>query len=171
MSKYIISSLLQDKSKLSIAQFLYEKILCVYSPPEVFITDQGSKFNNDLVDGIAHLANLDHCCTHAYHPQANGLCEKMNGMMQNQIKKQIGGDKKAWVTAHPAVVWLINSTCQASTKLSPYEIMFEFKPLLPVQKKINFDNKVGSSPEEEGSVMTMEELCAWLSEIQACIYD
>ncbi len=170
MSKYIISGLLWDKSKLSIAQFLYKNILCVYGPPEVFITDQGSEFNNDLVDGITHLTNLDHHCTHAYHPQANRLCEKMNGMMQNQIKKQIGGDKKAWVIAHPAVV-LINSTCQASTKLSPYEIMFRFKPLLPVQKKINFDDEVGSSPEEEALAMTVEESCAWLSEIWACIYN
>ena len=41
MSKYVVTGTLVHKSKEEIAQFLYEKILCVYSPPEVFITDQG----------------------------------------------------------------------------------------------------------------------------------
>ena len=131
MSKYVVNGLLHDKLKLSIAQYMYvyDKMFCICGPPEIFTTDQGSEFNNDLEDGIVYLADLDHHCSQGNHPQAKSLCKKMNGTTKNKSRNRLERTKKAWVTAHPAVVWLIiNSTREASTKLSPCEIIFGFKP-------------------------------------------
>lgn len=131
MSKWVVSGVLKDKSMVSIARFFYERIFCVYGPPRVIITDQGSEFNNCLTKAIDHLIKLDHRCTHAYHPQSNGLVERMNGTIQRALTKHIEEDPGSWVLALPGVIWNINTTIQASTKYAPFHVLFGVRPRLP----------------------------------------
>ena len=85
----------------------------------------GSEFQGEFDDVCTRLF-IAHNVTSAYHPQGNGLTERSVQTVKRLLTacllgQEVGTD---WETVLPAVQLAINSTPQASTKLSPYEIVF-----------------------------------------------
>ena len=67
-----------------------------------------------------------------YHPQANGLVERLHQMIMHMIGK-LGEDKKAdWPSHLAEIVHAYNATRSAVTGYSPHYLMFGRWPRLPV---------------------------------------
>ena len=55
--------------------------------PEVMTTDQGKEFHNQVNAELMKVFRIDHQMTTAYHPQANGLDERLNQTLINALSK------------------------------------------------------------------------------------
>ena len=67
-----------------------------------------------------------------YHPQTNGLVERLHQMIMCMIGK-LGEDKKAnWPSHLAEIVHTYNATQSAVTGYSPHYLMFGCRPRLPV---------------------------------------
>ena len=67
-----------------------------------------------------------------YHPQANGLVERLHQMVMHMIRK-LGEDKKAdWPSHLAEIPHAYNATQSAVTGYSPHYLMFGRWPRLPV---------------------------------------
>ena len=67
-----------------------------------------------------------------YHPQTNGLVERLHQMIMHMIGK-LGEDKKATWPSHLAeIAHAYNATQSAVTGYSPHYLMFGRQPRLPV---------------------------------------
>ncbi len=56
-------------------------------PEEIILSDQGREFCNHSVDLLEQLTGFKHTVTGAYHPQSNGLDERLNQTMKAQLQK------------------------------------------------------------------------------------
>lgn len=69
-------------------------------------------------------AGTDHRVTSAYHPQSNGLVERLNQTLQNVLLKLVNDHQNNWDDLlHPAL-FAIRTSRQKSTKYTPFELMF-----------------------------------------------
>lgn len=59
-----------------------------------------------------------------YHPQTNGLVEKMNGTIQRALCKVVGNQPQMWDEYLDAVMFGLRTKKQVTTKYSPYYLMF-----------------------------------------------
>ena len=67
-----------------------------------------------------------------YHPQTNGLVERLHQIIMCMIRK-LGEDKKAdWPSHLPEIVHTYNATQSAVTRYSPHYLMFGQWPRLQV---------------------------------------
>ena len=67
-----------------------------------------------------------------YHPQTNGLVERLHQMIMCMIRK-LGEDKKAnWPSHLAEIAHAYNATQSAVTRYSPHYLMFRRWPRLPV---------------------------------------
>ena len=66
---------LPDKSSASTAYFMTD-VLARHGCPSVIVTDDGSEFEGEFGLLLERCA-IEHMYTSAYHPQANGLGERM----------------------------------------------------------------------------------------------
>ena len=67
-----------------------------------------------------------------YHPQTNGLVERLHQMITYIIGK-LGEDKKVnWPSHLAEIVHIYNATQSAVTGNSPHYLMFGHRPRLPV---------------------------------------
>ena len=67
-----------------------------------------------------------------YHPQTNGLIERLHQTIMHMIRK-LGEDKKADWPCHLAeIVHAYNATQSAVARYSPHYLMFGCRPRLPV---------------------------------------
>ena len=67
-----------------------------------------------------------------YHPQMNGLVERLHQMIMHMIRK-LGEDKKTnWPFHFAEIVHAYNDTPSTVTRYSPHYLMFGLWPRLPV---------------------------------------
>ena len=91
-----------------------------------------------------------------YHPQTNGLVERLHQTIMHMIRK-LGEDKKANLPSHLAeIVHTYNATHSAVTGYSPHYLKFGHRPRLPVDF---FFPTIGSNeaPTREASAKHLDE--------------
>ena len=109
--------------------------------PSVMTTDQGREFCNHVNKELMNVFGIQHRLTTAYHPQANGLDERLNQTLVNSLAKFAQENRDTWDEKLPEVVYAYNTAVQESTKHTPFEAMFGRMARLPVDfnASINFD--------------------------------
>lgn len=100
--------------------------------PSVMTTDQGREFRNHVNDELMKVFGIQHRLTTAYHPQANGLDERLNQTLMNSLAKFAQDNRDTWDDKLPEVVYAYNTAVQESTKHTPFEAMFGRVGRLPV---------------------------------------
>ena len=87
---------------------------------------------SSVIDEMYKILGMKKLQTMSYHPQANGLVERLHQTIMRMIRR-LGEDKKADWPGHLAeIVHAYNATHFAVTRYSPYYLMFGQRPQLPV---------------------------------------
>lgn len=100
--------------------------------PSVITTDQGKEFHNAVNAELMDVLGIEHRMTTAYHPQANGLDERLNQTLVNSLSKFVQDDRDTWDARVLEVVYAYNTAVQESTKHTPFEAMFGRRGRLPI---------------------------------------
>ena len=100
--------------------------------PTVMTTDHGKEFHNRVNDELMKVFGIKHRLTTAYHPQANGLDERLNQTLINSLTKFAQEDHIMWNKNLLEVVYAYNTAVQDSSKFTPFEAMFGRVARLPV---------------------------------------
>ena len=103
-------------------------------------------------DELCRLTGVECRLTTAYHPQTNGLDERFNQTLQQQLLKFIDTDQTNWDLYIDSILFSYRVSRQDSTKESPFTLMYGRKATLPV----DFNSKPGDT--EENSRPEDEEL-------------
>lgn len=121
---------------MAIAQELF--LLCsrVGIPTEI-LTDQGTPFISRVMADLYRLLKAKHLWTSVYHPQTDGLVEHFNKTLKQMLKRVVAEDGRDWDRMLPYVLFGIREVPQASTGLTPFELLFGHQPrgLLDVAKE------------------------------------
>lgn len=115
----------------AVATFIKEQIICRHGFPEVIVTDRGANYTSNMVKEL--LASLDcrHAKTSAYHPQTNGLCKKVNGILCTSLKNYVDEQHSNWSSILPLITFAYNCSKSSTTKLSPFFLLHKEKPIFP----------------------------------------
>ena len=122
--------------------FVWSNIVSQFGTPERIITDQGSAFTSDHWKRTMKKWNIKHITTTAMNPQANGQVERFNQMLIKMIRRSLMAEKSKWVEQIPTVLLAYRTSVQATTNVTPSELVYGFQMKLPI------DNKFVTQPEE-----------------------
>ena len=64
--------------------------------PEEILTDQGTQFTSDMMKEVSRILSIKQLTCTPYHAMANGLVEKMNGVIKQMIKRMCSERPKYW---------------------------------------------------------------------------
>ena len=95
-------------------------------------SDQGREFVNSLNDKLFKLTGVQHIISAAYHPQTNGLDEQFNQTLQRALLKMVNENENQCDKFLDSVLFAYRTSRQASTKYSPFFLMFGREPKLPI---------------------------------------
>ena len=123
-TKWPEAQALEEADASSIAQFLYEDVICRHGVPVKMTTDRGSEFVNDLIAALTRTYKIRHIKTTAYHPQGNGQTECTNRIIKDILAKITPAKPGDWSLSLPAALSVIRNTRQQSTMFSPSELLY-----------------------------------------------
>ena len=94
---------------------------------------QGREFVNEVCKQLYELTGTEQRVTSAYHPLANGLVERQNRTINNSLVKVLEDNPEMWpLFAHRV-------SPHSSIKYSPFMLMYNREPVLPIDVKHNLD--------------------------------
>ena len=103
-----------------------------YGCPQEIHSDQGSQFESQIFQEMCKLLQINKTRTTAYHPQSDGMIERMNRTVKDILSKYISVNQTDWDKFVDSVVFAYNSTVHDTTGITPYRMVFGEEIKLPV---------------------------------------
>ena len=91
--------------------------------PLQLLTDQGPQFLSSLVQAMCSKLKIDKLQTTPYHPECNGMIERMHGTLNSMLTKarSLGLD---WVRQIPFALFALRLAPNRDTGLSPFQLVY-----------------------------------------------
>ena len=115
---------------LTTAKFLFEEVICRFGMPKSLISDHGKNYKSILFAQLCKLCQINTRNSTFYHPEGNGLVERMNKTIKQILTMYVNTSHTNWDVHLQAAISAYNTTIQDSIGCSPYEVLFGHKPSL-----------------------------------------
>ena len=114
------------------ARVLYNNYFSVFGFPQCLMSDQGTEFCGKVIAAMCSPLGVKKIWTTPYHPQTNGLAERVHQTLQRMMGK-LDLEKRKKSLAHiGSIIIAYNSTRSLVPGYSPYYLMFRRRPWLPI---------------------------------------
>ncbi|UYV63848.1 hypothetical protein LAZ67_2005815, partial [Cordylochernes scorpioides] len=127
-TRYAETKAISKATVKEVSKFLVEDIFLRHGAPQYLISDRGSQFTSNLMKEVMKTCKIKHCFTTSYHPQTNGLTERLNRTLINMLSMYVNTDQKNWDEILPFITHAYNTTIQETTGYSPFFLMFGREP-------------------------------------------
>ena len=94
ITKHVLAYVIPDQTAKTIAKFLYGGYISIFGALARLLSDRGTSFTSSIIEKLCKILGIQRLQTMPYHPQTNGLVERLHEMIMCMIGK-LGEDKKA----------------------------------------------------------------------------
>ncbi|XP_068220404.1 uncharacterized protein [Palaemon carinicauda] len=108
---------------ISCAEALLSIFTRIGIPKEV-LSDRGRQFVSSVMEEVHKLLNIKPIFTSPYHPQANGYCERFNGVLKSIIKKICSDYPCCWHRYLPCALFAVREIPNNTLGFSPFELIY-----------------------------------------------
>ena len=131
-TKFAEAYALPDMKAQTVADTLVTQFFCWYGTQYQLHSDQGSDFESELFQHVCSLLDIEKTRTTPYHPQSDGLVERLNRTMLSMLRTFTNEHVDDWDDHLPYVMCAYCSTTQESTGCSANLMMFGRENNLPI---------------------------------------
>ncbi|KAH9698118.1 hypothetical protein KPL71_023889 [Citrus sinensis] len=132
----------------NVADLFFREIVGLHGMPKTIVSDRDTKFLNYFWKTLWAKLGTKLLFSTICHPQTDGQTEVVNRTLCTLLRAIIKKNIKTWEDCLPLVEFAYNCSVHSATKYSPFEIVYGFNPLtpldltpLPVSEHVNLDGK------------------------------
>ena len=125
--------------------------------PLQLVTDQGTQFVGKMMTSLCASLHIDKLKTTPYHPEGNGVCERMHGTLGAMLTKAAKAGQD-WVGQVPFALFALRAAPNRDTQFSPFELVYGRRVRTPL------DIVHQGWAETEFRQLDVEEWAQWLVE-------
>ncbi|KYO39816.1 zinc finger protein 287-like [Alligator mississippiensis] len=92
------------------------------------LTDQGTNFMSGVMKALCKTLGITQLRTLVYHPQTNGLVERLNGTIKRLLRHCAQEDPRWWDTLLTPLLFALRDAPQESTHYSPFQLVYGHSP-------------------------------------------
>ena len=141
-TRHLTSVALADKTATSVSRGLVEEVYLKLGCPRSLLSDLGTEFKNQVLEGICKLMGIQKLRTTVHRPSANGRCERSHRSISSCLAKMVSDNQRDWDEHLPMVTFAINCAKNEATMYSPFELLFGRLPRMPVEMVIDLPSEV-----------------------------
>ena len=112
----------------TVAEAIFERIICNYGCFQTISTDRGTQFSNSLLKHLNELIKSKHIFATTAHHAAIGQVERMNQSVERILAKYVNFDRNDWDNSLSLAKYAINISAAEATGLSPFVVTYGRSP-------------------------------------------
>ena len=98
--------------------------IAAYGVPEIITTDRGSQFSSQIFTQLLKTWGIKHIMTTAYHPEANGMVERLHRRLKESLIALGRGERLQWFWKLPMTLLALRTTIKPDINASPSDLVF-----------------------------------------------
>lgn len=98
-TRFAITRALPTCCATDVADFLLANVILHHGAPHQLLTDRGRYFLSKVVDDLLRSCSTQQKFSTAYHPQTNGLTERLNRTLTDMLSAYVSADHHDWDVA------------------------------------------------------------------------
>ena len=133
---------------LHIADLFFKEVVRLHGIPRTIVSDRDVKFLSYFWKSLWGRLGTKLLFSTSSHPQTDGQTEVVNRTLSTLLRAIIKKNLKSWEECLPHVEFAYNRVVHSATQFSPFEIVYGFNPLtpldllpLPSSEHVNLDGK------------------------------
>ena len=123
-SRWPVAIPIKDIAAETVIDALTHNWISVYGVPEVITTDRGSQFTSFLWTQLLQVWGIKHITTTAYHPEANGMVERLHRRLKESLMALGNSERHLWYWKLPMTMLALRTTVKADLHASPSDLVF-----------------------------------------------
>ena len=137
MTKWVEAYPTPDQTTETIVRLLVDEIICRHGVPAQLLSDRGPNLLAKLMEEVCGLMGMKKVNTVAYHPQTDGLVEKMNRTLRSMIAKHTRKFGREWDVHLQQLLFAYRVKPQDSTQESPFFLLYGRDARLPTETALS----------------------------------
>ncbi|GFW60701.1 retrovirus-related Pol polyprotein from transposon 412 [Trichonephila clavipes] len=132
----------------TVAEAVVQHWISRYGVPLQLHSDQGRNFVSAVLKGVCELLGIDKTKTTPLHPQSDGMVERFNRTILNNLSLMVSKNQQDWDQKVPLFLLAYRSAVHETTGYSPSQMLFGRNLRLPCDLLFGRPPDTPSSPEE-----------------------
>ncbi|KAI3469143.1 hypothetical protein Pfo_025806 [Paulownia fortunei] len=131
-----------------VANLFFREIVRLHGMPKTIVSDRDTRFLSYFWKTLWGKLGTKLLFSTTCHPQTDGQTEVVNRTLSTLLRAIIQKNLKTWEDYLPHVEFAYNRCIHSATKFSPFDIVYGFNPLtpldltpLPLNERVNLDGK------------------------------
>ena len=130
-SRWMEAIPLTNTAATDVAAALFSGWICRFGVPDTITSDRGPQFTSNVWNSLCVLLQIKHRPTTAYHPQANGMVERLHRRLKDALRTR--GASASWAAEIHWVLMGLRSQPREDSNISPAQAVYGAPMVLPNQ--------------------------------------
>ncbi|WZZ53164.1 hypothetical protein YC2023_053271 [Brassica napus] len=133
---------------VQVAELFFREIVRLHGMPKTIVSDRDAKFLSYFWKTLWSKLGTRLMFSTTCHPQTDGQTEVVNRTLSALLRSLVKKNLKLWEECLPHVEFAYNHAMHSATKFSPFEVVYGFNPLspldllpLPLSERVSIDGK------------------------------
>ena len=123
-----------------------------FGVPETVTTDRGSQFTSDMWAQLLKTWGIRHTTTTAYHPEANGMVERLHRRLKESLMALCDDDPNRWFWKLPMALLSLRTTLKPDIGASPADLVYGEGLAVPGDLLPSFTNDQNNSQQRQNAL-------------------
>lgn len=141
LTRYAETAAISAATADHVSDFMLRYIILRHGSPRAIISDRGRQFVADVVEELLRRSASQFRHATSYHPQTNGLTERVNRTLVNMLAMYVDSKHKNWDAILPFMTYAYNTALHETTGFSPFYLLYIRPPRTTLDTILPFSDQ------------------------------